>query len=43
MLKRHQCSIDLRKDALIIQDRELPFLPEHEVPRFGQEEFELDA
>ncbi|GAA5979212.1 hypothetical protein JCM10908_002839 [Rhodotorula pacifica] len=43
MLKRHQCCIDLRRNALIIQEREVPFLPEHELPRPAQEEYELDA
>ncbi|OZJ05488.1 hypothetical protein BZG36_01627 [Bifiguratus adelaidae] len=32
MLKRHQASIDLRKDALIIADAEILFLKEHELP-----------
>jgi len=32
MLKRHQMSIDLRKNALVIEDEEIPFLPESEVP-----------
>ncbi|GAA6029986.1 hypothetical protein JCM8097_009202 [Rhodosporidiobolus ruineniae] len=44
MLKRYQCSIDLKKNALIIQEREIPFLPEHEIPKSKyEEEFELDA
>lgn len=44
MLKRHQATIDLARDALIIQGRELPFLPEHEVPKAGhEEEYELDG
>ncbi|RUP46645.1 aspartyl protease-domain-containing protein [Jimgerdemannia flammicorona] len=32
MLKKHQASIDLKKDALIINDTEIPFLLEHELP-----------
>ncbi|EAU84210.1 SNARE binding protein [Coprinopsis cinerea okayama7 len=32
MLKAHQAIIDLKKNCLIIQDREVPFLPEHELP-----------
>lgn len=32
MLKRHQATIDLSKNALIIQGRELRFLNEHELP-----------
>ncbi|GAA5850718.1 hypothetical protein JCM8547_009067 [Rhodosporidiobolus lusitaniae] len=44
MLKRYQCSIDLKENALIIQDRKIPFLPEHEIPKNKyEEEFELDA
>lgn len=44
MLKRHQACIDLAKDALIIQGREIRFLSEHELPKsFGMgEEDELD-
>lgn len=37
MLKRHQATIDLQKNALVIQGREIPFLPEHEIPNKGQE------
>ncbi|BGO88867.1 hypothetical protein NBRC10512_002223 [Rhodotorula toruloides] len=43
MLKRHQCCIDLRQDALVIQDRKVPFLPEHELPKGELQEYELDA
>lgn len=32
MLKRHQCCIDLSTNTLRIQDTEIPFLPEHELP-----------
>ncbi|ETW08242.1 hypothetical protein H310_00880 [Aphanomyces invadans] len=36
MLKRHQCSIDLHRNALVLRDgagdHEVPFLPEHEIP-----------
>lgn len=32
MLKRHQACIDLRKDCLIINDHEIRFLSEHELP-----------
>ncbi|KAJ9113927.1 DNA damage-inducible protein 1 [Naganishia cerealis] len=32
MLKRHQACIDLEKNCLRIQGREIPFLPEHELP-----------
>jgi len=36
-LKRHQCSIDLKDNALHFphMDLRLPFLPEHEIPRRG--------
>ncbi|GAA5826189.1 hypothetical protein JCM11251_007200 [Rhodosporidiobolus azoricus] len=44
MLKRYQCSIDLKENALVIQDRKIPFLSEHEIPKSEyEEEFEIDA
>ncbi|KAI5476471.1 DNA damage-inducible v-SNARE binding protein Ddi1 [Pseudohyphozyma bogoriensis] len=44
MLKRHQACIDLAKDALVIQGREIRFLPEHELPKAfqGDDDMELD-
>ncbi|TIB63700.1 hypothetical protein E3P77_03423 [Wallemia ichthyophaga] len=33
MLKRHQAVIDLRQNAMIIQDIVIPFLAEHEIPK----------
>lgn len=42
MLKRHQACIDLEKDCLRIQGREVRFLSEHELPdkarRMGEEQ-----
>ncbi|KAF0687640.1 Aste57867_20624 [Aphanomyces stellatus] len=36
MLKRHQCSIDLHRNMLVLREgqvvQEVPFLPEHEIP-----------
>lgn len=33
MLKRHQMCIDLKKNCLRVQDDEIPFLPESEIPK----------
>jgi len=37
MLKRHQAVIDLSKNALIIQGKEVRFLSEHELPESAKE------
>ena len=43
MLKRYQACIDLSKNALVIQGREVRFLSEHELPRSAlDEEVEVD-
>ncbi|KAK4704799.1 DNA damage-inducible protein 1, partial [Phenoliferia sp. Uapishka_3] len=42
MLKRHQACIDLAKDALVIQGREIRFLSEHELPKAFQEDDDME-
>jgi DNA damage-inducible protein 1 len=37
MLKAHQAIIDLKKNCMIIQGREVQFLPEHELPDKGDD------
>jgi len=41
MLKAHQASIDLKKNVLRIQDREVHFLSEHELPDKARFEAEI--
>ena len=41
MLKRHQACIDLEKNVLRIQGREVPFLAEHELPEKARHTEEL--
>lgn len=43
MLKRYQACIDLSKNALVIQGRDIRFLSEHELPKGAfDEELEVD-
>ena len=37
MLKRHQMCVDLKKGCLRVHDDEIPFLPEHEIPKMMDE------
>jgi DNA damage-inducible protein 1 len=37
MLKRYQMCIDLRGDALIVQGKKIPFLPENQLPKMIDE------
>lgn len=37
MLKRHQMCIDLKKNCLRIENDEIPFLPESEIPKMMEE------
>ncbi|KAG9325958.1 hypothetical protein KVV02_005802 [Mortierella alpina] len=41
MLKRHQASIDLKKDCLVINGTEIRFLSEHELPNSAKDNSEL--
>ncbi len=42
MLKRHQASIDLAKDKLIIQGTEVPFLGEADIPKESEEAYQAE-
>ncbi|SPO21529.1 related to DNA-damage inducible protein 2 [Ustilago trichophora] len=42
MLKRYQATIDLSKNALVINGEEIRFLDEHELPAEASAEYELD-
>ncbi|KAJ2376655.1 DNA damage-inducible protein 1 [Coemansia sp. RSA 2603] len=38
MLKRHLACIDLRQNALVINDKVIEFLPEHQIPKMNEED-----
>ncbi|KIW32976.1 uncharacterized protein PV07_04482 [Cladophialophora immunda] len=42
MLKRHQMCIDLKKNCLRIENDEIPFLPESEIPKMMEEVLEKE-
>ncbi|SNX82729.1 related to DNA-damage inducible protein 2 [Melanopsichium pennsylvanicum] len=42
MLKRYQATIDLGKNALVVNGEEIRFLDEHELPAEANAEYELD-
>ncbi|EST06083.1 Aspartic peptidase, DDI1-type [Kalmanozyma brasiliensis GHG001] len=42
MLRRYQATIDLGKNALVIQGEEIRFLDEHELPAEANAEYEMD-
>ncbi|KAJ2528926.1 DNA damage-inducible protein 1 [Coemansia sp. RSA 1933] len=37
MLKRHLACVDLKKNALVINDEVVEFLPEHQIPKDSQD------
>ncbi|KAJ9630865.1 DNA damage-inducible protein 1 [Taxawa tesnikishii (nom. ined.)] len=37
MLKRHQASIDLKRNKLVFENNEVDFLPEREIPRYFED------
>jgi len=42
MLKRHQASIDLKRNKLVFEDNEVDFLPESELPKWVEEAQEAE-